>query len=70
MRNYLKFFLKKMWNLVIPKSENHNLRRKTTIKTVSDFNRRKKPSFIADNKLQNDQEMGKIEAKFYMSIFI
>ena len=42
-------------NLVILKPENHNLSRKTAIKIEFDFNRKKKHSFIADNKLQVDQ---------------
>ena len=52
-----------MWNLVISKPENRNLRRETAIKPEFDFNRKKKHSFIADNKLQVDQIKRKIEAK-------
>ena len=53
-----------MWNIVISKPENHNLRRKTAINIKFDFNRKKKQSFIADNKLQVDQIKRKIEANF------
>ena len=59
-----------MWNLVLSKPENHNLRRKTLIKIKFDFNRTKKHSFIADNKLQVDQIKRKIEEKFSKSLFI
>ena len=61
---------KNLWNLVISKPENHNLRRKTAIKIEFDFNRRKNYSFIADNKLQVDQFKRKIKAKFTKSLFI
>ena len=44
----------KIWNLVISKPENHNLGRKTAIEIEFEFNRKKKHSFIADNKLQVD----------------
>ena len=56
-----------MWNLVISKPENHNLRRKTAIKIQFVFNRKKKHSSIACNKLQIKR---KIEAKFKKSLFI
>ena len=59
-----------MWNLVISKPENHNLRHKTAINIEFEFNRKKKQSFIADNKLQVDQIKSKIEAKFKKSLFI
>ena len=53
-----------MWNLVVSKPENHNLRCKTAIKIEFEFNRNKKHSFIADNKLQVDQIKRTIELKF------
>ena len=59
-----------MWNLLISKPENHNVRRKTAIKIEFDFNRKKNNSFIADNKLQVDQIKRKVEAKFNKSLFI
>ena len=59
-----------MWNLVISKPKKHNLRRKTEKKIEPDFNRKKKHSFIADNKLQVDQIKRKIEANFNKSLFI
>ena len=69
MGKYRKFF-KKMWNLVISKPENHNLRRKTAMKIAFDFNRKKKHSFIADNKQQFTKINRKIDAKFNKSLFI
>ena len=59
-----------MPNLVISKPENHNLSRKTAVKIEFDFNKKKKHSFIADNKLQVDQIKRKIEAKSNKSLFI
>ena len=40
------------------------------MKIKIDFNRKKKHSFIADNKLQGDQIKRKIEAKINKSLFI
>ena len=59
-----------MLNLVLSKPEKHNSRRKTAIKIEFDFKRKKKHSFIADNKLQVDHIKRKIEAKFNKSLFI
>ena len=46
------------------KASSHNLRPKTAINIEFDFNRKKKHSFIADNKPQVEQRKRKIEAKF------
>ena len=59
-----------MWNLVISKPENHNLRRKTAIKNEIEFSRKEKHSLIADTKLQNDKIKRKLEAKFNKRFFI
>ena len=59
-----------MWNLLISKPEKHNLRRKTQIKIEFDFNKMKKHSFIADNKLQVDKNKSKIKAKFEKSFIV
>ena len=56
--------LKKMWNLVVSKPENHNLWRKTAIKTKFELSRKKKHSLVADTKLQVDKIKRKIEAQF------
>ena len=61
MGKYLK--IKKNLKSTSIKASSHNLRRKTAIKIEFDFNRKKKHSFIADNKLQVDQNKRKIEAK-------
>ena len=53
MGKKLKF--KKMWNLVLSKPENHELRHNTPIKIYFEFSRKKKYSFIADTKLQIDK---------------
>ena len=68
MGEYLK--IKKMWNLVVSKPENHNLIRKTSIKIEYEFIRKRKHSFIADTKLQVDQIKRKIEANFNKPLFI
>ena len=57
-----------MWILVVSKPENHTLRRKTAVMIEFDFNRNKKHSLIADNKLQVDQIKRKMEAKFNESL--
>ena len=59
-----------MRNLVMSKPENHYLRRRAAIKIEFDFNRKKKHSFFADNRLQVDQIKRKVEAKFNKSLFI
>ena len=69
MGKYLKI-KKKMWNLVVSKPEQHNLRRKTTIKTIFEFSRKKEHSLIADTKLQVDQLKRKLEASFKKPLFI
>ena len=51
-------------NSICIKASSHNLRRETAKKIEFDFNRKKKHSFIADNKLQVDQRKRKIGAKF------
>ena len=45
-------YVKKMWNPVVSKPENHNLRRKTAKHNIFLMSRKKKHSFFADNKLQ------------------
>ena len=79
MGKLLKIFLKnvkscniKLYNKTISCNiiEKHNLRRTTGIKIEFDFNRRKKHSFIGDNKLQVDQIKRKLEANFNKSSFI
>ena len=50
MGKYLKIKIK-IWNLVVSKPEQHNLRTKTTIETNIDFSRKKEQSLIADTKL-------------------
>ena len=55
--------------LVVSKPENHNLRRKTAIDIEFDFNRKKKHSLIAGNKLQVDQIKRKMELNFNKSLF-
>ena len=44
--------------------EDHNLKRKTAIKTDLEFIRKKEHTLIADTKLQVDQIKRKMEAKF------
>ena len=61
---------KNMWNLVVSKPENHNLRRETAINIEFVFSRKKKHSFIADTKPQNDQIKRKMEATFKKPFFI
>ena len=58
-----------MWILVVSKPENHNLRRKTAIEIEFDFNKMKKHSLIAGNKLQVVQIKRKMEANFNKSLF-
>ena len=65
-----KYQKKKMWNLVLSKPENHNLRHKTAITTKFEFGRKKKHSLIADPKLQVVQIKIKLEAKFNKPFFI
>ena len=61
---------KKMWNLVVSKLENHNLRwQQTTMKIELDFIKKKNFSFIADTKLKVDQIKRKTEAKFNELLF-
>ena len=55
---------KKLWNLVVPKTEKHNLSSKTAIKIESEISRKKKHSFNTDNRLQVDKITRKMEAKF------
>ena len=69
MGKYIKI-LKNLWNLVVSKPEHHNLRRKTAIKTIFEFSRKKELSLIADTKLQVDQCKRKMEAKFNKPFFI
>ena len=52
------------------KASSHNLRCKTAINIEFDYNRQKKHSFIADNKLKVDQRKRKLEANFSKSLFI
>ena len=54
---------KKLWNLVVPKPANHNLRRKTKTTTKFEIGRKKEHSLIADTKLKK-------EAKFKKPFFI
>ena len=51
------------------KPEHHNLRRKTAIKTKTEFSRNKEHFLIADTKLQIDQSKRKMEAKFNKPFF-
>ena len=44
-----------MWNLVVLKPENHNLRRKTAIEDKFSISRKKNHSFFAYTKLQVDK---------------
>ena len=59
--------IKKIWNLVASKPENHNLTRTTAKKTNIKLNRRqrkKKHFLFADTKLQIDQTNRTIVTKF------
>ena len=70
MKNEQKPKNKKMWNLVVPKPGNHNLRRKTTIEINISTSRNMKHSFFANTKLQIDQIKEKTESKFNKPLFI
>ena len=61
---------KKIWNLVVSKPENHNIRRKKAINTMFELSRKKEHSLIADSKLQVDQSKRKMEANFNKPYFI
>ena len=52
-----------MWNLVVSKPENHNLRCKTTMTIEFEFNKKKKRSLVHDTKLQVDQIRRKVKTK-------
>ena len=49
---------------MVSKQENHNLKRKTAIKTNFEFSKRREHSLIADTKLQVDKIKKKMEANF------
>ena len=63
-----KLKIKKLLNLVVSKPENHNMRRKTSIKNEFEFSRKNKHSFIADTKLKVDK-VTKKGGKFQNDIF-
>ena len=55
MKNGQKAKNKEMYNLVLSKPENQNLRRKTSINFEFEFSRKNKHSLITDTKLQFDK---------------
>ena len=59
-----------MWNWVVSKPENANLKCETAIKIEFQFSLKRKHSFIAGTKLQVAQNKRKTEANFNRPLFI
>ena len=68
MGKYLK--IKKVLTLVVSKPRNFILRCKTAIKIALEFSGKKRHSFIADPKLQVDQNKRRVKAKFNEQLLI